>query len=62
MVTVKCSQTGKHFVIKVGYLTMEDGTDPVLEPGSHILMEYQGKTYPVEFVCDVSGLVHFMIL
>ena len=39
---------------------MEDGTDPVLEPGSHMLMEYQGKTYPVELVCDVSGLVHFM--
>ena len=53
---MKCSQTGKQISAKVRDLSteLEDGSPPTLKPGNSMLLDLKGKTYPVEFVSDVS--------
>ena len=47
-----CPQTGKTHTVKIGKLSREDGdplTDNDLFKGSLLILDYKGKSYPVEF-------------
>ncbi len=52
-IVVQCSQTGKEHTVKVKSLTT-DSCDPVMEEdlkkGNSLIMEFQGKPYPVQFI------------
>ena len=49
---MKCCQTGKQYNVKVKDLSRDDGepmTSGDLAKGSTLVMDYRGKSYPVQF-------------
>ena len=53
-----CPQSGKNHTVKIGKLSREDGdplTNDDLFKGSVLILDYKGKSYPVEFMEFVDG-------
>lgn len=50
---MNCPQTGKHHTVKAGKLSREDAeplTNDDLFEGALLILDFKGKSYPVEFI------------
>ena len=59
---MKCAQTGKELVVKPKSLSPED-EEPLSKghftPGCGLMLEEEGKPYPVQFVCFAGKHTHY---
>ena len=57
MATIKCSQNGNTYTTSLKRLAKEDGSlsSEDLVPGTELMWEYKGKSYPVKLV-ELKGI------
>lgn len=59
---MECAQTGKELVVKPKSLSPED-EEPLSKghftPGCGLMLEEEGKPYPVQFVCFAGKHTHY---